>query len=199
MSDMIHREDALAVAQSCPDSHWGPWIAERIAALPAVTVGVKSLVLEPSDAQVASACLSYRHDFGLMKADERQKLMFTALEWLHAWQKESAALDLTPAPDPIRIADEVFDRFEAKGAVSEAFGAAEVGEALRNAGFSEVVLPDPAAIRGAALRKALEAVRNEVLGDIPDNDEDRAYNLAIDHAAKAILALIEKGAADDRV
>jgi hypothetical protein len=37
-NDMIRRGDALAIAQSCPDSQWGPWIAERLAALPAVTV-----------------------------------------------------------------------------------------------------------------------------------------------------------------
>ncbi|MFN7883208.1 MAG: hypothetical protein ACK5PF_09380 [bacterium] len=36
MTDMISREAAIAVATSCPDSHWGPWIAERLRALPAV-------------------------------------------------------------------------------------------------------------------------------------------------------------------
>jgi len=36
MSDLISREAAIAVATSCPDSHWGPWVAERIRALPAV-------------------------------------------------------------------------------------------------------------------------------------------------------------------
>lgn len=63
------------------------------------------------------------------------------------------------------------------------------------AGHDRQPAPDAAAIREAALREAMEAVRNEVLGDIPDNDEDRAYNLAIDHAVKAILALLPKGGA----
>ncbi|MFN7882121.1 MAG: hypothetical protein ACK5PF_03780 [bacterium] len=36
MSDKISREDALRVTKDCPDSHWGPWIADRIRALPAV-------------------------------------------------------------------------------------------------------------------------------------------------------------------
>ena len=36
MTDMISREAAVAAAASCPDSHWGPWVAERIRALPAV-------------------------------------------------------------------------------------------------------------------------------------------------------------------
>jgi hypothetical protein len=36
MSDLIRREAAIAAATSCPDSHWGPWVAERLRALPAV-------------------------------------------------------------------------------------------------------------------------------------------------------------------
>ena len=44
MSDLIRREDAIAAATSCPDSHWGPWIAERLRALPAVQPEVKPLV-----------------------------------------------------------------------------------------------------------------------------------------------------------
>jgi hypothetical protein len=35
MSDNISREAAIAAATSCPDSHWGPWVAERLRALPA--------------------------------------------------------------------------------------------------------------------------------------------------------------------
>ena len=36
MTDLISREAAIATAKSCPDSHWGPWAAERLRALPAV-------------------------------------------------------------------------------------------------------------------------------------------------------------------
>jgi len=64
--------------------------------------------VKPTDAQVASACLSYRHDFGLLNAEERQKVMFQAREWLHAWQKE---LDLTlrPAPDAAPLSPTAVD------------------------------------------------------------------------------------------
>ena len=107
-NDMIRRGDAVVAAQACPDSHWGPQIAAAIAALPAVTVGVRPLVWEPTDAQVASACMSYRHDFGLMGAEERKLQMFKAREWLRAWQKESAALPaVTPAPDAAALVDQV--------------------------------------------------------------------------------------------
>lgn len=46
----------------------------------------------PTDAQVASACLSYRHDFGLLDEVNRAAMMWQAKEWLHAWRKEFAAL-----------------------------------------------------------------------------------------------------------
>ena len=47
----------------------------------------------------------------------------------------SVAIAALPAQgvDAIKIADEVFDHFEAKRATAEAFGAAEVGERLRAA------------------------------------------------------------------
>lgn len=41
-----------------------------------------------TDAQIASACMSYRHDFGLLEPDERTKIMFTAREWERAFAKE---------------------------------------------------------------------------------------------------------------
>lgn len=56
------------------------------------------MTIMPTEAQVASACMSYRHDFGLMDAAQRQSLMFVAREWLHAWRKEFAALAPQPAP-----------------------------------------------------------------------------------------------------
>lgn len=103
--EAAHEADSLELAQ-----HGARLIAQRIASLPAVTVGVRPLVWEPTDAQAASACLSYRHDFGLMKADERQKLMFTAREWLRAWQKESAALDLiSPADAAVKRVVDLLD------------------------------------------------------------------------------------------
>jgi hypothetical protein len=48
---------------------------------------------KPTPAQIDSACLSYRHDYGLLLEPERAKLRFQALEWLRAWQKEGAGCD----------------------------------------------------------------------------------------------------------
>lgn len=42
----------------------------------------------PTDAQTASACMSYRHDFGLLPPEERRMTMFKAREWLRAWMRE---------------------------------------------------------------------------------------------------------------
>lgn len=47
--------------------------------------------IDPTEAQTASACMSYRHDFGLMGEDQRKQLMWEAKEWLRAWQKELEA------------------------------------------------------------------------------------------------------------
>ena len=38
-----------------------------------------------TDVDYANACLSYRHDFGLMTQEQRDKLMFQAKEWARAF------------------------------------------------------------------------------------------------------------------
>ena len=56
--------------------------------------------VKPTDAQINSACLSYRHDFGLMTKRDQDNLRFQANEWLIAWQKEARILAaLEPQPD----------------------------------------------------------------------------------------------------
>lgn len=40
----------------------------------------------PKD-KLASACLSYRHDFGLLEGRERETVLFEASEWLRAFEK----------------------------------------------------------------------------------------------------------------
>ena len=42
--------------------------------------------LEPTEEQVAKACLSFRHDFGIMPSLEAEKITFQAREWLSIWQ-----------------------------------------------------------------------------------------------------------------
>jgi hypothetical protein len=50
---------------------------------------------DPTPEQVYNACLSYRHDFGLLSVEDRKIVAFEAKEWLRAWQKtlERAALE----------------------------------------------------------------------------------------------------------
>lgn len=43
---------------------------------------------EPTPANVDSACMSFRHDFGLMSDAQKEKLRWEATEWLRVWQKE---------------------------------------------------------------------------------------------------------------
>jgi hypothetical protein len=57
---------------------------------------------EPTQAQVSSACLSFRHDYGLLSEAEQKAVQFEAREWLHAWRKEELGLAQSPAaPSPI--------------------------------------------------------------------------------------------------
>lgn len=43
---------------------------------------------EPADEQIASACLSYSRDYGLMTENEQRIMRFIGSEWLKAWRKE---------------------------------------------------------------------------------------------------------------
>ena len=119
--DLIRRGDAIAAVRAS-DFRWGA--EEAIDDLPAVTVEA-ILAKVPTRYQTANG------DRLLHESD-----ILAAMEPV-----------TQPAPDAaaIRIADEVFDRLEAKGATAAAFGAAEVGEALREAGAQS----DAAAIREA--------------------------------------------------
>ena len=47
--------------------------------------------------------------------------------------------------------------------------------------------------RQEALREARETVLAEILEDIPDNEADESYNLAIGHAAHALDRLASEG------
>ena len=42
---------------------------------------------EPSNEDVFNACMSYRHDFGLLDSNEQARVRDYALRWLHAWRK----------------------------------------------------------------------------------------------------------------
>jgi hypothetical protein len=56
---------------------------------------------EPTQAQVSSACLSFRHDYGLLSEAEQKAVQFEAREWLHAWRKEGLGLAQTQNRDGI--------------------------------------------------------------------------------------------------
>ena len=43
---------------------------------------------ELREKQIADACLSYRHDFGLLNKDEQARLMLEARDWERAFRKE---------------------------------------------------------------------------------------------------------------
>jgi len=48
----------------------------------------KKPVFIPTVPQTHSACLSYRHDYGILDDQARESLRETALDWWEAWNKE---------------------------------------------------------------------------------------------------------------
>jgi hypothetical protein len=63
-----------------------------------------------TDAQIESACLSFRHDYGLMTPPEQKALRFYATEWLAAWKKCGT---YTPNTERRSIADDEYRRHDA--------------------------------------------------------------------------------------
>ena len=45
------------------------------------------LARKPSREEIDSACMYFRHDYGLMGPIERDNLRFMASEWLYSWRK----------------------------------------------------------------------------------------------------------------
>jgi hypothetical protein len=44
-------------------------------------------IRKPTPEEINQACLSYRHDFGLLSPEEQQKIRTQAEQWLEAWLK----------------------------------------------------------------------------------------------------------------
>lgn len=62
-------------------------IEEARSRLLAKNAEIERLRSTPTAAEVGSACLFYRHDFGLLSGKEQVQIARQALEWLHAWDK----------------------------------------------------------------------------------------------------------------
>jgi hypothetical protein len=58
--------------------------------LPGASAGHKDVPnnWKPTEAQLNSACMSFRHDFGLLSPEEQREIRFVAREWLRAWMWE---------------------------------------------------------------------------------------------------------------
>lgn len=41
----------------------------------------------PTSSQLDDACLSFRHDFGLLEGEDRQAVRRQALDWLRCWRR----------------------------------------------------------------------------------------------------------------
>jgi NTP pyrophosphatase (non-canonical NTP hydrolase) len=92
--------DLVAAGDEALSRNWDrvDVIREKQASKPANTVLPGAREPEnnwvPTDTETASACMSYRHDFGLLTPEERRMTIFKAREWLRAWMRE---MPRTPA------------------------------------------------------------------------------------------------------
>jgi len=75
-----------------PIQHEAADLIDQLVARLSAQADVRAATIEwqPTEAQVRSACLSYRHDFGLLTVAEAAVVKSEAREWLRAWQKEGA-------------------------------------------------------------------------------------------------------------
>jgi hypothetical protein len=74
------------------DALWNKEAWDFLALLPDAAA-IRAAAFEPTEAQINSACLSFRHDYGLLDDHDRERLRFVAVEWLRAWQKEGFGCD----------------------------------------------------------------------------------------------------------
>ena len=204
MSDMIHKSDALALfdgPDKCPIQFDYGEARDRIAALPAVTVGVKPLVWE-SDGPDALTAQDYRivadgHWFRCFGPHEiRKRPEYYPWPTLDAAKAAAqadyearilAALEPVAAPDNQKGGD-AFDEnpIDARSDTSPAVtGGAQ---------------PDPAAIREAALREAAAVAQRYAETDYCAMGYPEDGGIAASGTAHTIqhdiLALIPKGAAE---
>ena len=62
-----------------------PWAEEpRNLAKP----NAQPALCEVTNRMIDSACMSYRHNFGILPLDEQNRMRIEAKEWFRAWEKE---------------------------------------------------------------------------------------------------------------
>lgn len=103
--DAMRRGGAMRVMDIPDDSSYSSHtfsgeVSQEISRRADLAAAPAQVRVMPTDAQINSACLSYRHDFGLMNKRDQDNLRFEANEWLIAWRKAARIL---PALDPADI------------------------------------------------------------------------------------------------
>lgn len=73
-----------------------------------------------TDKQIDSACMSFRHDFGLLDEKKREDVRMAAKYWLEAWMKEGLVFDVDGRQQEIDKLRREVDALKAKLAVAVA-------------------------------------------------------------------------------
>ena len=93
----------------------------------------------PDKLKLASACMSYRHDFGLLDCAQRESVMFEAAEWLSALRKAGLVGSAASSPSPAYLAG--LEKALRQLSTAACFGSGEVlGQNLENSAMGREVL-----------------------------------------------------------
>jgi hypothetical protein len=87
---------AAPVETDTDDIDWDTLAEERLGQRPPRSSAGTGEEWNPTSEQVGSACMWYRHDFGLLGAVEAAQVRTEARMWLRAWQKEIAGIRAAP-------------------------------------------------------------------------------------------------------
>jgi hypothetical protein len=90
--------------------------------------------MTPTQNQTASACLSFRHDFGLLDEGAKHREMHVALEWLRAWGKAGvlasstapSMADMQAMADPITSDPAKLDAYMAANPLPDGTSSSEL-------------------------------------------------------------------------
>lgn len=116
---------------------------------------------KPSEEQVASACLSFRHDFGLLGPVEQMRLKAQAREWLRAWGHE------LPFVADVRSTKVTTAQKQLMHAVEAHKAAVLLRDVSGNSDYDSMVMDRARIVRDTAL-----AVSDELLSRINDEPKE---------------------------
>lgn len=152
-----------------------------------------------TEAQIASACLSYRHDFGLLGETDRKSMMWIARQWERAFAKErefAAPAQAAPAykdsTPELHVGDSAFESWYSSYNPTHKGDKQRARDAYAAGMGDSLVMAAPAAVAGP--------VPSGWNFDVKRSDGRVWLTISTPHGASATLSAAEKtGNGDDTI